>query len=146
MNPRDFFTLAERLVAESTESAQRSAVSRAYYAVFHEARMLVESCGFRFASTAETHSKLIYCIMAANDADLDFVGQKLGSLRTIRNTADYDLGITNFASSSFAISQLQVARLSFEALERAKSRTKTFRPLVRQYAASVLKKVLEGDE
>ncbi len=43
----EFLAPAERLVHESAEADWRSAVSRASYAAFHEARRLLADLGFR---------------------------------------------------------------------------------------------------
>ena len=44
---RDFLTLAQRWVQGTAEGEWRSAVSRAYYAAFHEARQLLRDLGFQ---------------------------------------------------------------------------------------------------
>ena len=46
MAPREFLDLADELLDGSGEASWRSAVSRAYYAAFHTARLLLIHCGF----------------------------------------------------------------------------------------------------
>jgi len=46
MSGRDFLPLAQRLAAGPTEAEWRTAVSRAYYAAFHVARLLMTDLGF----------------------------------------------------------------------------------------------------
>ena len=46
MDARNFLTTADQLAQGATEADWRSAVSRAYYAVFHVARRLFTTCGF----------------------------------------------------------------------------------------------------
>ncbi len=38
MNPREFLTLARELAGRDDEAARRTAISRAYYAAFHQLR------------------------------------------------------------------------------------------------------------
>ena len=46
MNPHDFLEVANEWITGVREAEWRSAVSRAYYAAFHVARLLLERCGF----------------------------------------------------------------------------------------------------
>ncbi|QDU31539.1 hypothetical protein ETAA8_66980 [Anatilimnocola aggregata] len=146
MNPRDFLSLAGRLATDTVEASQRTAISRANYAAFHQSRTLVEACGFKFANSGECHTKLPYCLQASNDTEQIVVAQKLDSLRRARNDADYNLTTARFLPPASVTRFVQTAHEISVAVQAAQSRLLTFRPLVRQYAASVLKKVLEGDE
>lgn len=116
MNPDDFLVLAVRLSASSGESERRTAISRAYYAVFHKARVLVEGCGIVCPPTAEVHDKLARCLQNAQDADLAMIGDKLNMFRSVRNTADYRLNEPKFGNSQFVALQLAMARETADAL------------------------------
>ena len=142
MNPNDFVTLAIRLSADSSESAQRSAVSRGYYGAFHQAKQLVESCGFQFSDTAETHEKLPWCMDSSDDTELKEVSRKLNTLRKMRNVADYDLLDGRFKGKAFTSIQLGEIQDVVDRLDRAKLRLSTFRDKIRAYAANVLRKAL----
>jgi uncharacterized protein (UPF0332 family) len=96
MNPTEFVELANLLLANPREAAQRSAVSRGYYGAFHAAKNLIESCGFRFESSAETHEKLPWCMDKSEDEELIAAHDKLNSLRKVRNAADYELDDPRF--------------------------------------------------
>jgi len=93
MNPRDFLTLANALAAGTTEAAWRSAVSRAYYAAFHAARLLLRDLGFRTPRGDQAHAYLWMRLSNCGNARLEAAGQKLQDLRRERNRADYDLDI-----------------------------------------------------
>jgi uncharacterized protein (UPF0332 family) len=58
ISPRDFLTVAKYLAARGTEGEWRTAVSRAYYAVFHTARNLMEDLGFVVPRADPAHSYL----------------------------------------------------------------------------------------
>jgi hypothetical protein len=62
MSPDDFLALAARLSASSGEAERRSAVSRAYYGVFHIARQVIEACGVTCPESAEAHDKISKCL------------------------------------------------------------------------------------
>jgi len=91
MNPREFLTLAQRLSLETTEAAWRSAISRAYYAVFHVARQLLEDLGFTVPRADRAHGYLWLRLANCGDARVQQAGRDLNDLRRHRNEADYDL-------------------------------------------------------
>lgn len=146
MNPTDFVELANTLVANPREAAQRSAVSRAYYGAFNATRALIESCGFSFSNSAETHEKLPWCLERSGDRDLNELRVKLHTLRRLRNAADYDMDDPRFADRRFALVQVEIARKLIDGISAAKARLPSFREAVRNYAQNVLGKTLELDE
>lgn len=91
MNSRDFLTLAQRLLADSSEAGWRSAVSRAYYAAFHCARELLENLGFTVPRGDRAHGYLWLRLSNCGDPQLQNAGGALNTLRQDRNRADYDL-------------------------------------------------------
>ncbi len=84
---RDFLDLAWELAGRPGEAAQRSAVSRAYYAAFHHLRAMtgLNSEGKR---GAREHQRVAEAATALNPA----AGHLLTELRIRRNEADYDIG------------------------------------------------------
>jgi uncharacterized protein (UPF0332 family) len=94
MNPAQFCDVAGFLLAaKPTESAAiRSAVSRAYYALYHVvARRLVEA-GIQLPTKKPECHELVYRILSGARADeLKKVALSLNDLRHQRNRADYDL-------------------------------------------------------
>ncbi len=91
MNERDFLTLAVSLAAESTEAAWRTAVSRAYYAVFHVARLLLQDLGFAIPRADRAHAYLTLRLQNCGNPQVGQAGTDLEDLRRLRNRADYDL-------------------------------------------------------
>lgn len=91
MTGDDFLTVAERLAREATEADWRSAVSRAYYAVFHAVRVLFQDLGFVVPRADRCHAYLHLRLHNCGDAQMQFAGLKMNDLRQFRNQADYDL-------------------------------------------------------
>ncbi len=82
-DPEGFLNLARQLGGQSDEASLRTAVGRAYYAVFliAKARLLV-------GDAPNVHALVIEKIRARNNTHL-WVKQ-LGTLRELRKTADYE--------------------------------------------------------
>ena len=91
MDPREFLTLARQLSLATTESAWRSAISRAYYAAFHVARQLLEDLGFTVPHGDRAHGYLWLRLSNCSEAAVEQAGRDLNDLRRQRNSADYDL-------------------------------------------------------
>jgi uncharacterized protein (UPF0332 family) len=87
----DFLTLAERWVNGAGEAEWRSAVSRAYYAAFHEARELLRDLGFRVPRGDQAHAYLWMRLSNCGDPQVQLAGSELNRLRRDRNRADYDI-------------------------------------------------------
>lgn len=91
MNGRAFLDLARGLAADPTEAAWRTAVSRAYYAVFHVARELMEDLGFAVPRADAAHKHMAFRLGNSSAASVVAAGKDLDSLRRYRNLADYDM-------------------------------------------------------
>lgn len=90
MDPREFLDLAGELATGMREGDWRSAVSRAYYAAFHVARLL-QRCGFTVPSGEQAHAYLWMRLSNAGRPDVQRIGSDLSNLRGVRNQADYVL-------------------------------------------------------
>jgi uncharacterized protein (UPF0332 family) len=93
-DPEQFLRLAERLVRSSDEAELRSAVSRAYYACFLQARAHLATSRF-----VQTGSSGDHRLVAAALEDIG-AGTELGWLRTARNRADYRLDLPTQARNA----------------------------------------------
>ena len=91
MDAREFLTLAQQLSVARTEASWRSAVSRAYYAVFHVAKRLLEDLGFAVPRADRAHAYLWLRPANCGDAQVEQAGSELNELRRDRNWADYDI-------------------------------------------------------
>jgi uncharacterized protein (UPF0332 family) len=90
MNPRDLLEVADDLLGGLKEAYWRSAVSRAYYAAFHEARQLLWQCQFTVPKGEQAHAYLWLRLSNCGHPDLAHAGAELNDLRSQRNWADYD--------------------------------------------------------
>jgi uncharacterized protein (UPF0332 family) len=113
--PDAFLVLAERLLLGTAEEDWRSSVSRAYYAAFHSARDFMEALGFQVPAAEQAHGYLWLRLSNTGHPPLDQAGRDLRALRTLRNTADYEL-TANLAQWR-AQQQVQAAREIMETLD-----------------------------
>ncbi len=90
MNFRDFLAVASNLAAGDEEAEWRSAVSRAYYAVFHVACEWLHGLGFQVPRADRAHAYLWRRLSNCGDAPISNAGRSLNELRGRRNEADYD--------------------------------------------------------
>jgi uncharacterized protein (UPF0332 family) len=90
MNWRDFLPLATRLAKGGTESDWRTAVSRAYYAAFHVARLLFADMNFVVPRADRAHQYLVFRLSNCGESTVEQAGRDLDTVRRLRNRADYD--------------------------------------------------------
>jgi uncharacterized protein (UPF0332 family) len=141
MNERDFLQVAALLVAENTEAAWRSAVSRAYYAAFHVARLLLIDFGFTVPRDEKAHTFLYRRLNNCGDPPVLVAAQQLGNLRDQRNKCDYDLRL--FIPQQLATQQLQAAKNIIQTLDdaRLEPRRTQITDAMKIYERDVLKTV-----
>lgn len=119
MKPDEFLVLAKRLAHGSTEAEWRSAVSRAYYAVFHITRDFMERLGFRVPHADRAHKYLSRRLSNSGISSVQQAGFDLDSLRDYRNDADYDL--RRPLTSVIALSGLRFADQIIQAVAAAQN-------------------------
>lgn len=145
IQPRDFLAQAERLLAGDSEVDRRSAVSRAYYAAYHRARILVaEKCDVVLSKTADSHQNIQRCLMNSQHTQLRVAGGRLESLRGERNCADYNLTDARFAIPDTAKFSVEMAKDIFAVIAAAELNPASFQEVVRNYASGVLKLQLKA--
>jgi len=95
MDPRDFHTLAGRLASGPTTNLSaaecRTAISRAYYAVFNVAAEQLRDLGFLLGKGAAAHGEVQRCLANSGESLLVAAASDLGDLHSSRNRADYQL-------------------------------------------------------
>ena len=148
MSGADFLHLAVRLSGGATEAEWRSAVSRAYYGVFHLALDFVGTCGVTLPKTADAHEKLQWCLTHAGNSQLPPVVERLNSLRAARNVADYDLTSSQFSKRGSVAVAITRAQQIVEALTlvRLQSDFAETRLAIRQYASGTLRLPVTGTD
>jgi uncharacterized protein (UPF0332 family) len=91
MRPDDFLETADRLTRGTTEGDWRSAVSRAYYGVFHRLRDALLVQGLDVGRGGAAHFNLYSGLHNCGIAQVALVAQGVDLLRAARVWADYDL-------------------------------------------------------
>lgn len=94
MKPRGFLDLAQELAQRDSEPCQRTAISRAYYAAFHQARQLLAEWGFFIRQSDRAHTAITRRLSQSGSVTLNLISQSLIEFKQIRNKADYDLDRT----------------------------------------------------
>jgi uncharacterized protein (UPF0332 family) len=140
MDPHDFLDLAGTLADGMSEAEWRSAVSRAYYGVFHLARKLLLQCGFSVPQADQAHAYLWLRLSNSGHPDMQSAGADLKVLRSKRNQADYDLFLSlNHvrAVDHFNFAQ-RIANVLDDALDSPEILAR-ITAAIRQYETTVLK-------
>jgi uncharacterized protein (UPF0332 family) len=96
-----FLALAGRTLAARSpdEATCRSAISRAYYGVFHLASEFLNELSFRVGAR---HDAVWKHLEVSGNATAALVGQKLNSLYQERRRADYDLRVVRWGELTHA--------------------------------------------
>ena len=103
MDPREFQRFAFRMVTSSDQPAQmRTAVSRAYYAVFNVGVEHLERLGFKVNKGPKGHHDVINRLSNSGDPDVERVGSQLTTLQHKRIQADYRLNEKNIENPNDA--------------------------------------------
>jgi len=146
MDPTEYLDLAARLIADGTEAAFRTAVSRAYYGAFHTAVLLIKEMGVSLPVGLESHQKVRYCLMESGEAPGLQAGDTLQVLRQDRNRADYDLDKSATFNARSALQRINRARAVLGLLQncRAEPVRSRFRVKLRDYAANALRLPVTG--
>jgi hypothetical protein len=87
----DYLTLADELAKRTEEYCLRTAISRAYYYVYHLARKRITDNGFIIARGGDTHKQVWEKFDASPDFDCKKLYQLAKRLHDKRRQADYDI-------------------------------------------------------
>lgn len=117
MNWDSFVDLAKELAGRDEEGAKRSAISRAYYGLYHHARDWYNENGSGWNRSEKEHINLWKCV-AAQGGELAKAAQIGQQLRDQRNEADYDDRITSFR---LPFTAQQAPQLAASAIEKIRS-------------------------
>jgi uncharacterized protein (UPF0332 family) len=112
MNPAEFCDIAGFLLAaKPTERASvRSAVSRAYYALYHVVAQRLVAAGILLPVKRPECHELVYRILSACTDELKTIALTLHDLRHERNRADYDMEDALIESAAKAKTTLEKTR------------------------------------
>jgi len=111
MNPREFCTVAGAFAARGEAAASRSAISRAYYSLFHVVLDFLITNQVRLPKNKpESHTLIYRLLFNCGDRDLRLVASALNDLRGQRNDADYDMKNRDVELRSTAQAAVERAR------------------------------------
>lgn len=142
ITPRDLLDVADSLVTGAYEAEWRSAVSRAYYAAFHAARLLMRAGGFDVPRAEQAHAYLWLRLANSGHLDVQQAGAELNELRQARNRADYDMD-HDFPHAA-AVRSVQLAESLLTLLQAAAGETNVLARItdtMRVYERDVLRQV-----
>ncbi len=100
MSGEDFLVLAKSLLKRPTEAAYRSAVSRAYYAVFHVGVTFLAELGLKASDGPQAHAQLRARVNNCGVPELKNSYGLLYDLYKRRRFADYDLNLAIFRAQA----------------------------------------------
>ncbi len=90
----DYLTFAQELKSRGDEAAVRSAISRAYYCVFHCAKdYAIANLGYLFRSDQPSHVQM-WKLFEGKGRTFKAVHDKGMALKRIRQDADYESDVT----------------------------------------------------
>ena len=124
MDPRDFFSIAERMCSSTIEAERRTSIGRSYYGLFHVLLAALSDRGVIFREIPQDHQMLISYLLKGGNKTAASVGAVLKDLRQERNRADYRLKeICVTKSSQFIYQKATKALGQFESLSEGEMTT-----------------------
>ena len=119
MDPREFQRFAAATVGSGTPAACRTAISRAYYALFNVAGQILQGLGFRISKGAAAHGEVYKCLSNSGDSEVIHVGSELNDLHSYRIRADYHMDRTDIERLAIASDLVEVAGELIRTLDAA---------------------------
>ena len=137
MRWNEFLDTSNRLVAAATEGDWRSAISRAYYAVYHYFREWLLAKGVDIGNGPQAHHNLYAGLLNCGVTTAMPVARQIDDLRSARNLADYDIGkpVTQATATAF-VRQADAVIYAFQSMLTG-GMDSTIAQGVKQYLISV---------
>ncbi len=112
MKGEEFLAVAKAMLPLRTEAAFRSAISRAYYALFNSAALLLRELGIAIVQSPSGHGDLKHFLFNCGVAQAMDFARVLDELRTKRNLADYNMETAIFQNQndcSWLVAKAEIA-------------------------------------
>lgn len=93
IDPKGFLAVANTCMKVGDEAHLRTAISRAYYALFLECQKTLENWGICVRKTDNSHVAVYRCLNNCGEEDMQALAGVLNQLREHRRIADYDLSV-----------------------------------------------------
>lgn len=116
MQGKDFLEVAKTLIRSKFEASLRSAISRAYYALFNSAAQFLMDLGFSIDKGPGVHGTIRDRFYHSGTEQLIDFAQTLDELRTRRNKADYDMISKEFQNQAMCVLNVAGAELAIKHL------------------------------
>ena len=121
MDPLDFIKTANSLESSNEEADRRSAVSRAYYAVFNHIKRYLKDCGIYIPENHTAHIKIARYLRYSGLSNAKEMGDAVENLRDERWDADYELGLNGPSKNDCKLIVLKAQQTiqSFDSCKRS---------------------------
>lgn len=96
MNPLNFMVLAKKMQAASEESERRTAINRAYYAVYNHLAGFFRKNDLPVPRNVSGHTRVVDYLSNSNINNAGTIASYVRDLRQERNDADYEMEQTRF--------------------------------------------------
>ena len=126
MDPREFQILASELVSRNRPADIRTAISRAYYAVFNVGVEILKECGFAISEGPGGHGEVRNRLNNSGDPEVVKVGSKLKDLHSRRIHADYRLARKEEENQKVAQALVELAGKMIRILDECRFEPKRF--------------------
>ena len=139
MEGKAFLEIAQKLVQMRSEPALRSAVSRAYYAVYNCCIHFLDELGFKFEKDTPAHEKVYQYLNNASIEEIKTAAENLRHLRKRRNQADYNMASIEFQNHIICQLDLVSAQAIISQIEKYHQEPlrKQLRNGLREYHAKI---------
>jgi uncharacterized protein (UPF0332 family) len=124
MDPREFQNLASELVNGRRASEIRTAISRAYYAVYNVGVEILTELGFRISEGPSGHAEVRNRLSNSGESKVVMVGSQLNDFYTRRLHADYRLNRKDVENQKTAQALVELAKMMIRTLDESRSEPK----------------------
>jgi hypothetical protein len=121
MDPQEFLQLASELVRGSRAAELRTAISRAYYAVYNVSVEILAGMGFRIDRGPGGHGDVQKYLGNSRDPEVEKIGSQLVDLHGRRIRADYRLDNKDIENQKTARALVEQAGRMIRTLDECRS-------------------------
>lgn len=120
MTGREFLKASDYLLKRREEATLRSAISRSYYALFHESRAFINDLPVPCSQGPQAHGEVRHRLNNCGDQQMQEVSRLLAQLHKHRLTADYDLEDKSFLDTNTCALLAKSAAIGIDYLDAAR--------------------------
>jgi len=120
MTGREFLKASEYLLKRREEATLRFAISRSYYALFHEGRAFLSDLQVPCSRGPQAHGEVRHRLNNCGDQQMLEVARLLAQLHKQRLTADYELEDKSFLDTNTCVLLTKSAAIGIAYLDTAR--------------------------